>query len=689
MMELNDRTILHTPEFFGKERDGIFILIDPGSPNWIATDARGAFILRQLDGKNPLARVISEYARAYPMEIPKALQHVHDFLQAALRHGMATPEPVAYPPYSGREAQLPLDRLREFWIHANNSCNLTCTHCLVSSHPGGDPGLRTEQIRKAIDETTDLGVYRYYFTGGEPFLRKDIFGLIEYVTREKGAELILLTNATLLNGERLEALRGLDRERLKFQVSLDGTCPEINDPIRGEGTFDRIVKGLKTLTGLDFQTSVTAVVTRENLQDLRELPDLAWKQGVRSLHLMWPHRRGRLLDGAAEGSFSLPSTKDLISLVREIKRRADDLGVLLDNTESLKLRINGRPGVKFDLSNACWDSLCLYSDGHLYPSAALAGHPPLDMGSGTDRSIRTLWLESPVALQFRSATLRDKKTLADDPYRFLIGGGDIEQSYFFSESRTGSGSLLEEDPYYELQRELTSDLLFALGDAGRAAVNPRGGYGAPVVYHAMGEGGVVCGTEEVLLGEQGVSTLHSNCVLSFDVEKPHRIVQAFYGKAAEEPQPELCCPIDHDAEDIRHIPAEVLERFYGCGSPVGLAGLRPGEVMADLGSGGGIDCFIAAKKVGSEGRVIGIDMTDPMLEVANRNRPRVAEALGYDVVEFRKGYLEQVPVEDGSVDLVTSNCVINLSSDKRKVFSEIWRRSGGAEEDLLEGGGRI
>jgi SAM-dependent methyltransferase len=104
-----------------------------------------------------------------------------------------------------------------------------------------------------------------------------------------------------------------------------------------------------------------------------------------------------------------------------------------------------------------------------------------------------------------------------------------------------------------------------------------------------------------------------------------------------------------------------------------LGGVRPGEVVIDLGSGGGIDGFIAAKKTGPDGTVIGVDMTDPMLEVANRNKRFVAETLGYDVVEFRKGYLERMPVEDSSADLLTSNCVINLSPDKRAVFSEMWR----------------
>lgn len=167
--------------------------------------------------------------------------------------------------------------------------------------------------------------------------------------------------------------------------------------------------------------------------------------------------------------------------------------------------------------------------------------------------------------------------------------------------------------------------------------------------------------------------LHSNCVLAFDVEKPYRAVQKFYGQAAEEPQKELCCPVKYDDSEVGHIPQDVLDRFYGCGSPMAQAQVRPGETTLDLGSGAGIDCFIAAKKVGPEGKVIGVDMTDRMLEVALRCKNDVARNLGYDVVDCHEGFLEKVPAEDKSVDLVTSNCVINLSPDKGKVFAEIWR----------------
>jgi SAM-dependent methyltransferase len=166
---------------------------------------------------------------------------------------------------------------------------------------------------------------------------------------------------------------------------------------------------------------------------------------------------------------------------------------------------------------------------------------------------------------------------------------------------------------------------------------------------------------------------HSNCVLSFDVEKPYKILQKFYGHAAVEPQKGLCCPVKYSDDEVSHIPKDVLDRFYGCGSPISQAGVTEGETTLDLGSGAGIDCFIAAKKVGPSGRVIGVDMTAEMLTVARRCQKEIAAKLGYEVVEFREGFLEKIPSEEKSVDLVTSNCVINLSPDKSKVFAEIWR----------------
>jgi len=145
---------------------------------------------------------------------------------------------------------------------------------------------------------------------------------------------------------------------------------------------------------------------------------------------------------------------------------------------------------------------------------------------------------------------------------------------------------------------------------------------------------------------------------------------------------QMCCPTSYNFEDLRRfVPEEVLGVSYGCGAPAGLATVRPGETVLDIGSGGGIDCFEAARLVGPSGRVIGVDMTDEMLALARRNAPLVAANLGYAApnTEFRKGHAETLPVADGSVDLVISNCVINLAPDKAGVFREMYRviRPGG------------
>ena len=131
----------------------------------------------------------------------------------------------------------------------------------------------------------------------------------------------------------------------------------------------------------------------------------------------------------------------------------------------------------------------------------------------------------------------------------------------------------------------------------------------------------------------------------------------------------------YNQTDLADLPDSVTGISLGCGDPTAIANLKPGETVLDLGSGGGIDCFIAAKVVGPSGRVIGVDMTDSMLELANRNKAKI----GMTNVEFRKGEIEDLPVENNSVDVIISNCVINLSPDKDAVFREALRvlRPGG------------
>lgn len=194
-------------------------------------------------------------------------------------------------------------------------------------------------------------------------------------------------------------------------------------------------------------------------------------------------------------------------------------------------------------------------------------------------------------------------------------------------------------------------------------------------------------------------------------------VRERYSAAAQTREAELCCPVDYDAQYLAIIPQEVIDRDYGCGDPS--KWVRPGETVLDLGSGGGKICFIATQVVGPEGKVIGVDMNDTMLELARQSQVEVADKLGYDNVHFHKGkiqdmaidrdrvdaYLADHPVKneadlqkfesmlhslrkespmiaDNSIDVVVSNCVLNLvdPSEKEQLFREIFR--------VLKKGGR-
>jgi SAM-dependent methyltransferase len=134
--------------------------------------------------------------------------------------------------------------------------------------------------------------------------------------------------------------------------------------------------------------------------------------------------------------------------------------------------------------------------------------------------------------------------------------------------------------------------------------------------------------------------------------------------------------IGYSADELSQAP-EGSNMALGCGNPTAIAALKPGEVVLDLGSGGGFDCFLAQSKVGETGYVIGVDMTPDMVRLARKN----AHEAGFDNMDFRLGEIEHLPVADASVDVIISNCVINLSVDKQQVFKDAYR--------VLKPGGRI
>jgi SAM-dependent methyltransferase len=169
-------------------------------------------------------------------------------------------------------------------------------------------------------------------------------------------------------------------------------------------------------------------------------------------------------------------------------------------------------------------------------------------------------------------------------------------------------------------------------------------------------------------------------------------VKEYYGgiaKKVDEKTKGSCCggssccdsisddSIIYQGENLKDLPIEAINASLGCANPLLLAQLKEGETVLDLGSGGGIDVLLSSRYVGSKGKIYGLDMTDEMLALANKNKAR----MGVENVEFIKGYIEDVPLKDKTVDAVISNCVINLSEDKEKALSEAYR--------VIKEGGRL
>lgn len=686
-MSFHQDQFFHSPAFVELQREDLYLLVDPNAPNWIATNRAGARLLRNCDGRHTFVELTQELVEL-GIARAEAAAAAAAFLQQAQENGFVSTQPQSPLPYPGRAQVIRPGRLSEVWIHTNNNCNLRCTHCLVDAGEADSPQLTTTEIKRLIDDSRTLGAGRFYFTGGEPCLRADLLELIDYVTRS--SELVILSNGTLIDESLALRLAQASRGRLLLQVSLEGPNAEVNDAVRGTGAFTRAVAGIEQLVAVGLPPVISSVLSRVNAASLPQLTRLVGELGARFHHIIWLHNRGRATSRIAarpEGDSIWVEAEEVAEVMRRVQSTAAEVGVIVDNEVSLRARVSAKRNRKLDLCNCCFETLCIYSDGRVYPCPALAGEPDFDCGSTKEQPLADLWLNSPRMEWVRSASVQLRVDCAHCRLKFFCGGGCLTQAYLDHKSAHGEGSLLAPDPYCRAYRELLEDELFKLAMQGKNGQDPR----LPHIYAAMGNELPACASAGTIITDAAfeVGAFHCACVLATEAEeggccagqKGAAAIQAsvsrYYAARSQKADPKLCCPSGYRPEDLAGLPEEVTNVSYGCGNPVAFDDLKPGETVVDIGSGAGIDCFIAAGKVGEAGRVIGVDMTAEMLAAARAN----AEQMGAKQVEFRQGTADNLPVESGTADMVMSNCVINLAPDKPAVFREIAR--------VLKCGGRM
>jgi len=520
---------------------------------------------------------------------------------------------------------------------------------MFASSPEASLELQTDEVKEILDEAFDLGARLIYATGGEPLIHPAFPLLCESVANLADSHLVTLTNGLAVFRHR-SLLESLPRNRFHFQVSLDGPQP-IHDALRGAGSFDRTLRGISLLQELGFPVALAMVVDTRSVESMEWLVEEAARLGLASVHYLWYFVKGH---GSKE---KIPGLDDISRGLDQARLRAQSLGVAIDNVEILRSQVLSLPGTRYDLTNAGWQSLAVGPDGQIYPTAALVLEENLACGHFSE-GLEKIWRESAPLEALRHASLASCPQLNARPLSWLTGGGDPDHSWLNGNQFVGH------DPWLELYEQTALSLIAE--QAGRDDLVDR-----PAFRARMGERLEACNEEDALC-----AFTHSNCVLSLAEVDGHSLVRAFYGEAATAPNEEIINPTGYEDSTETVLPDSALARSYGCGSPVLDAGIEPGNRVLDLGCGAGIELCVAAERVGPEGRVIGVDMLDEMLEQARLAAREMADRIGYENIELRKGLLEEIPLPDNSVDIVISNCVINLTEDKRRTFEEIRRVLG-------------
>lgn len=548
--------------------------------------------------------------------------------------------------YNGRDTLVRPDFIDEVWLHITDRCNISCRHCLFSCNSKSKNELTYDEIEAIVNETYGKGTRTFYLTGGEPMFHPEFQPICELILQKPDTKLIILTNAILVKNT-IHFLNTLPPNRLFLQISFEGS-EHFQESIRGKGTYQQLENSLQILQKSQIKTSLAMTVTNENCGMMTSVIEFASRHNIKNAHYLWLFQEGMAKNEQAA------STADLYLNLIKADKKADALGITIDNIKTLEAQIFSSPGLKFDLGMAGFSSIAIGADRKIYPTPAMITNPKAVCGELTitedkKTNIETIWSNSDVLNRLRSLSVIN----SDNPLKFITGGGDIDHSF----SHTGDFSGV--DPYLELKEKMVYYLFEKQIEKNEIPLKPS-------VILKKGDRVESCSDQY-----NGVAFTHSGCMLSFD--EINGKVGTFYSEAADNPNTDILNPVCYAEDLIGHIPDSARIRSYGCGSPVLDAGLEKGETLVDLGSGAGVECFIASGLVGNKGAVIGIDMLDKMLALASKSSEKISENLGYNNLDFRKGFLENIPVEDDFADKVISNCVINLSKDKIKTFSEVER----------------
>ncbi|MBI5419555.1 MAG: radical SAM protein [Deltaproteobacteria bacterium] len=483
------------PEYDVREKDGAYVAIDLARANWVCLNRPGIEVLRGLPGKT-LAEAVAAAASSGILPRDEAEKALRKFTADLARKEFLSTSPIT-DELVERSRLLRPEKLHEVWIVANFECNMACRHCYTYERVAKDRRrVGTDALLAMMDECRSYGAEIFYLTGGEPFLRGDLFALLEGATKRSRA--ILFTNGTLLTPERAAVLASF-RERLVVQISLEGPDEESNALLRGKGSFAKAVEGIRCLLRAGIRVGVSSTPTPRTAPRLPELTRLLAGfseagHGVDYHHIIYVLDAGNARAGGT-AKLSAAELIDVVTGCKEAVRQAkrDGVRTKIKITNDKIFEALASNGPRKDLCGAGYTILGINADGMLHPCATTMHDTAFNLGYLLDGQgnyipgeIGRLWRESAAVRRIREFTVlpRGGGKVAD--LRYFHGGG------CWYHMRDQHGDISEEHPFYAAYEALTEKAILHVAtkdipEDDPARVSPR-----PKIYSSMARTRIAC-----------------------------------------------------------------------------------------------------------------------------------------------------------------------------------------------------
>ena len=478
--------IFYSPEkTIFRSRGGLHLVMDPLAPNWISTNALGAFIVRRLDGRNTLEEVAQELSGLWRVPFDRARVDTRDFVRKALTCRMLSRVPSLEPPYR-RETSLGQHRgLCDAWAFVTDASDLDGPLC-DGRPPESARFMDASRVAEVADSLAALCARRLYIAGGEPLLHPCIEEALSRALER--IPTVLVTYGHRVTAAMAKSLKAIDSGgRLGVQVHIEGPSAKMHDALCG-ASFDSAVGGIDALREADVRTSVATTLTAGNVGALPETCRLAAQRGVTEMEVRWHYAPGR--------DELTPSPQTVASAMATAMKTCAESGVRLRSFAELQNRVQAGRFVKTDLCAAGVFTLAVACDGRVYPCPAFLRADASCCGDLNEGDLETIWRESPVLARLREESVQDRLTCSACPMKFICGGGCSCRSALARKRYPASHDDGATDPFCKTYRELIDRLLWqeAAADVDVDLADEKL-YRRPVVYNAMKS---VTGDEEAL-----------------------------------------------------------------------------------------------------------------------------------------------------------------------------------------------